>query len=147
MLGASALCEYSISDQNILLAGVAELNGVASTANAAIGIMSGVSTLVPAFTQTSTGTFISSGANAELDFSYTKTSVGVRLRLGASTPTPEFTQDTDPNIIASGVATKTGVFTQTSAGDLLFINITPDADETYTTITPSGAETWTEIEV
>ena len=147
MLGASALSEYSLSDQSILLAGVAELNGVASTANAGVGIMSGVSTLVPAFTQTSTGTFISSGANAELDFSYTKTSVGVRLRLGVSTPTPEFTQDTDPNIIASGVATKTGVFTQTSAGDLLFINITPDADETYTTITPSGAETWTEIEV
>jgi hypothetical protein len=147
MLGASALCEYSISDQNILLAGVAELNGVASTANAAIGIMSGVSTLVPAFTQTSTGTFISSGANAELDFSYTKTSAGVRLRLGVSTPTPEFTQDTDPNIIASGVATKTGVFAQTSTGDLLFENIAPAADETYTTITPSGAETWTEIEV
>ena len=147
MLGASALSEYSISDQGILLAGVSEMSGIASSANAGVGIMSGVSTLVPAFTQASTGTFISSGANAELDFSYTKTSVGVRLRLGVSTPTPEFTQDTDPNIIASGVATKTGVFTQTSAGDLLFINITPDADETYTTITPSGAETWTEIEV
>ena len=147
MLGASALSEFSISDQGIVLAGVSEMSGIASSANAGVGIMSGVSTLVPAFTQTSTGTFISSGANAELDFSYTKTSVGVRLRLGDATSTSEFTQDTNLNIIASGVATKTGVFTQTSAGDLLFINITPDADETYTTITPSGAETWTEIEV
>ena len=147
MLGASTFAERAFSDQAILLAGVSEMSGIASSANAGVGIMSGVSTLVPAFTQTSTGTFISSGANAELDFSYTKTSVGVRLRLGDATSTSEFTQDTNLNIIASGVATKTGVFTQTSAGDLLFINITPDAYETYTTITPSGAETWTEIEV
>jgi hypothetical protein len=147
MLGASAICEHAISDQTILLAGVADISGVASTANAGVGIMSGVSTLIPAFTQTSTGTFISSGANAELDFNYTKTSVGVRLRLGVSTPTPEFIQDTNGSFTASGVSTKTGVFTQTSAGSLLFVEIDPDADESYTTITPSGTETWTEIEV
>ncbi len=147
MLGASTFAEHAISDQTILLAGVADISGVASTTNVGVGIMSGVSTLIPAFTQTSTGLYITGSTNAELGFSYTKTSVGVRLRLGDATSTSEFTQDTNLNIIASGVATKTGVFTQTSAGDLLFINITPDADETYTTITPSGAETWTEIEV
>ena len=147
MLGASAICEHAISDQTILLGGVADISGVADTANAGVGIMSGVSTLIPAFTQTSTGTFISSGANAELDFNYTKTSVGVRLRLGVSTPTPEFIQDTNGSFTASGVSTKTGVFTQTSAGSLLFVEIDPDADESYTTITPSGTETWTEIEV
>lgn len=130
-----------------MLAGVAELSGIASKTSVGVGIMSGVSTLIPAFTQTSTGTFISSGANAELDFNYTKTSVGVRLRLGVSTPTPEFIQDTNGSFTASGVSTKTGVFTQTSAGSLLFVEIDPDADESYTTITPSGTETWTEIEV
>ena len=108
--------------------------------------MSGVSTLIPAFTQTSTGLYITGSTNAELDFNYIKTSIGVRLRLGVSTPTPEFTQDTDPNIIASGVATKIGVFTQEAEGDLLFVNIDPAEDETYTVINPSGTETWTEIE-
>ena len=146
MLGASAICEHAISDQTILLAGVADISGVASTTNVGVGIMSGISTLIPAFTQTSTGTFISSGANAELDFNYIKTSIGVRLRLGVSTPTSEFTQDTDPNIIASGVATKIVVFTQEAEGDLLFVNIDPAEDETYTVINPSGTETWTEIE-
>ena len=147
MLGASAICEHAISDQTILLAGVADISGVACTANAGVGIMSGVSTLIPAFTQTSTALYITGSTNAELDFNYTKTSVGVRLRLGVSTPTPEFIQDTNGSFTASGVSTKTGVFTQTSAGSLLFVEIDPDADESYTTITPSGTETWTEIEV
>ena len=147
MLGASTFAEHAISDQTILLAGVADISGVASTTNVGVGIMSGVSTLIPAFTQTSTGLYITGSTNAELDFNYTKTSIGVRLRLGVSTPTPEFTQDTDPNIIASGVATKIGVFTQEVEGGLLFVNINPAADETYTTINPSGTETWTEIEV
>lgn len=147
MFSSLAFSERPFCDQTILLAGVAELSGIASKTSVGVGIMSGVSTLIPAFTQTSTGTFISSGANAELDFNYTKTSVGVRLRLGVSTPTPEFIQDTNGSFTASGVSTKTGVFTQTSAGSLLFVEIDPDADESYTTITPSGTETWTEIEV
>jgi hypothetical protein len=43
MLGASALSEFSISDQGIVLAGVSEMSGIASSANAGVGIMSGVS--------------------------------------------------------------------------------------------------------
>ena len=58
-----------------------------------------------------------------------------------------FTDTSNGSFTASGVSTKTGVFTQTSAGSLLFVEIDPDADESYTTITPSGTETWTEIEV
>ncbi len=147
MLGASAFCERAISDQNILLAGVSEQSAIAIAISVGVGTMSGISTLIPAFTQTSTGLYITGSTNAELDFNYTKTSIGVRLRLGDATLEPEFTQDTNPNIIASGVATKIGVFTQEAEGDLLFVNINPAADETYTTINPSGTETWTEIEV
>ena len=64
MLGASAICEHAIANQGVLFFGVSEQSGISSSANAGVGIMSGVSTLIPAFTQTSTGTFISSGANA-----------------------------------------------------------------------------------
>ena len=147
MLGASTFCERAISDQNILLAGVSEQSAIAIAISVGVGTMSGISTLIPAFTQTSTGLYITGSTNAELDFNYTKTSIGVRLRLGDATLEPEFTQDTNPNIIASGVATKIGVFTQEVEGGLLFVNINPAADETYTTINPSGTETWTEIEV
>ncbi len=146
MLGASAFCERAISDQNILLAGVSEQSAIAIAISVGVGTMSGISTLIPAFTQTSTGLYITGSTNAELDFNYTKTSIGVRLRLGDATLEPEFTQDTNPNIIASGVATKIGVFTQEAEGDLLFVNINPAANETYTTINPSGSESWVEIE-
>ena len=146
MLGASTFCERAISDQNILLAGVSEQSAIAIAISVGVGTMSGISTLIPAFTQTSTGLYITGSTNAELDFNYTKTSIGVRLRLGDATLEPEFTQDTNPNIIASGVATKIGVFTQEAEGDLLFVNIDPAEDETYTVINPSGTETWTEIE-
>ena len=36
-------------------------------------------------------------------------------------------------------------FTKSTQGDILFVAIAPEANESYTTITPSGAETWTEI--
>jgi len=159
MLGASALCEYSISDQNILLAGVAELNGVASTANAAIGIMSGVSTLVPAFTQTSNAIYISAGANSEVNFNFSETSIGTRVQIDSADIEAAFTKTTNGIMIGSGVATKDLNFTQDTFGELLFedinagaspenyVTITPSGTESWTQATPSGSDIWTEIEV
>jgi len=146
MLGASTFCERAISDQNILLAGVSEQSAIAIAISVGVGTMSGISTLIPAFTQTSTGLYITGSTNAELDFNYTKTSIGVRLRLGDATLEPEFTVDPECNIIGSGKATKNVIFDQSSIGELLFVNIAPAANETYTTINPSGSESWVEIE-
>ena len=61
-------------------------------------------------------------------------------------------------MIGSGEATKTFIMTQTTNGEIKFVEvnasatpesyttITPSGTETYTEITPSGTETWTEIQ-
>ena len=146
MLGASAFCERAISDQNILLAGVSEQSAIAVTINVGVGVMSGISTIQGIVTQTSTATFISSGAIADISSDSVVTSIGLRARLGTSTPTSQFTVDPECNIIGSGKATKNVIFDQSSIGELLFVNIAPAANETYTTINPSGSESWVEIE-
>ena len=146
MLGASTFCERAISDQNILLAGVSEQSAIAVTISVGVGVMSGISTIQGIVTQTATATFISSGAIADISSDSVVTSIGLRARLGTSTPTSQFTVDPECNIIGSGKATKNVIFDQSSIGELLFVNIAPAANETYTTINPSGSESWVEIE-
>jgi len=147
MLGYASISEASFGDVGgILQAGIAEMSAIGAIANAGAGTVAGTATLIPAFIQTSTGLYVSGSSNAELDFNYIKTSVGVKLRLGQATLEPDFTQDSDATKISSGVATKTSIFVKTSVGSLLFENITPAVDETYNTITPSGTKTWTEIQ-
>jgi len=147
MLGASTFAERAFSDQTILLAGVSEMSGIASSANAGVGILSGVSSMSSTATQTSTAIYISAGANSDLDFNFTETSVGTRVRLADATLEPQFEVGTDANFTASASVSKTTVFTQTTEGAILYINIQPADNETYTTINPSGDEIWTEIEV
>jgi len=146
MLGASALSEYSIADQGILLTGASEMSGIASSANAGVGILSGVASLDGNFTQTSGAIYISAGANADLDFNFTETSVGTRIQNDSSDIQSAFTKTSNAIMIGSGVSTTDLNFTQDSLGELLFEEINAGATpETYTTITPSGTETWTEI--
>jgi len=146
MLGASALSEYALSDQSILLAGVSEMSGIASSANAAIGVMSGVITVSSNFAQTTNAIYISAGANAELSTDTVMTSAGLRARLGVSEIESAFTKTSNGIMIGSGVAIKDFNFSQASVGDLLFVEINAGATpENYTAITPSGTETWTEI--
>src|SRR5210317_177426 len=146
MLGASALSEYSIADQGILLTGVSEMSGIASSANAAIGIMSGIASLDGNFTQTSTGTFISAGANADLDFNFTETSAANIVKEDSADIESAFTKTSNGIMIRSGVATKDLNFSQDSLGELLFEEINAGATpEIYTAIAPSGTETWIEI--
>jgi len=159
MLGASALSEYSISDQSILLAGVSEQTAISSAVSVGVGILSGVTTVDSNFTQSSNAIYISAGANAELSTDIIMTSAGLRARLGVSEIESAFTKTSNAIMIGSGVATKDLNFSQASVGDLLFeeINagatpeiytaITPSGTETWTTVTPSGSESWTEIEI
>ena len=47
--------------------------------------------------------------------------------------------------VALGTSSQELSFTKSTQGDILYVAIAPEANESYTTITPSGAETWTEI--
>jgi len=159
MLGASALSEYSISDQGILLAGVSEQTAISSAVSVGVGILSGVTTVDSNFTQSSNAIYISAGANADIISETTLTSAGLRARLATSEIQSAFTKASNGIMIRSGVATKDFNFTQDTFGELLFedINagatpeiytaITPSGTEAWTTVTPSGSEIWTEIEV
>ena len=81
------------------------------------------------------------------------------VNVGVSSMESAFTETSNGIMIGSGVATKDFNVTQTSVGNLLYVEvnagateesyttITPSGTETYTQITPSGTETWTEIEV
>ena len=146
MLGASALSEYSLSDQSILLAGVSEMSGIASSANAGVGIMSGISSMSSTATQTSNGIYISAGANSDLNFNFTETSAGTRIQTDSSDIKSAFTKTTNGIMIGSGIVSSDFNFSQASLGDILFEEIDAGTTpETYTTITPSGTETWVEI--
>ena len=146
MLGASTFAERAFSDQAILLAGVSEMSGIASSANAGVGIMSGVASLNGNFTQTSNAIYISAGANADLDFNFTETSVGTRVQNDSSDIQSAFTKTSNAIMIGSGVSTKDLNFIQSTFGELLFEEINAGVTpEIYTAITPSGTETWTEI--
>ena len=159
MLGASAICEHAIANQGVLFFGVSEQSGISSSANAGVGIMSGVATMDGNFTATTAGMYISGSTNAELSFSGLQSeSTGFLVNLGVSSMESAFTETSNGIMIGSGVASKDLNFTKTSVGDIKFVEvnasatpesyvtITPSGTETYTEITPSGTETWTEIQ-
>jgi hypothetical protein len=145
MLGASTFCEYSVADQGILLAGISEMSALAINTYVGVGVMSGISTMDDSFTQTSTGTFISSGANSELDFNYTQTAVGLRARLGTSEQSAEFTKSTNSIMIGSGISTQVINLDQESVGGLLYEVVVPEGDEDWTDLSPADNETWSTI--
>ena len=159
MLGASAICEHAIANQGVLFFGVSEQSGISSSANAGVGIMSGVATMDGNFTATTAGMYISGSTNAELSFSGLQSeSTGFLVNLGVSSMESAFTETSNGIMIGSGVASKDLNFTKTSIGDIKFVEvnasatpesyteITPSGVESWTTITPSGTETWTEIQ-
>lgn len=164
MLGASAICEYSIADQGILHAGVSEQTALGVKTSVGVGIMSGVASISFNNTQTSAGIYITGSSNAELSFNHTQTSAAVEVKgLILATETLDietaFTKTSDGIMIGSGVASKDLNMTQSSIGEIKFVEvdasataetystITPSGTESYTEITPSGTESWTEIEV
>ena len=159
MLGATTFSENAIADQGILFFGVSEQSGISSSANAAVGIMSGVATMDGNFTATTAGMYISGSTNAELSSNFTQTTEDIKIvNFTDATLSSAFTQSANGIMIGSGVATTDFNMTQTSSGGLLYENInagateeeyttiSPSGTESWTTVTPSGSETWTEIE-
>jgi len=159
VLGASAICEYSIADQGILHAGVSEQTALGVKTSVGVGIMSGVSTIDGNFTATTAGMYISGSTNAELSFSGLQSeSTAFLVNLGVSSMESAFTETSNGIMIGSGVSTTDFNMTQTSDGGLLYENInagateeeyttiSPSGTESWTTVNPSGSETWTEIE-
>ena len=159
MLGATTFSENAIADQGILFFGVSEQSGISSSANAAVGIMSGVATMDGNFTATTAGMYISGSTNAEMSFNGLQSeSTAFLVNLGVSSMESAFTETSNGIMIGSGVATTDFNMTQTSDGDLLYENInagaaeeeyttiSPSGTESWTTVNPSGSETWTEIE-
>ena len=159
MLGATTFSENAIADQGILFFGVSEQSGISSSANAGVGIMSGVATMDGNFTATTAGMYISGSTNAELSFSGLQSeSTAFLVNLGVSSMESAFTETSNGIMIGSGVSTTDFNMTQTSDGGLLYENInagateeeyttiSPSGTESWTTVNPSGSETWTEIE-
>ena len=160
MLGASTFAEHAIANQGVLFFGVSEQSGISSSANAGVGIMSGVATMDGNFTKTSAGILITGGANSDMSFSGLQSeSTAFLVNVGVSSMESAFTETSNGIMIGSGVATKDFNMTQTSTGGLLYENInagateeeyttiSPSGTESWTTVNPSGSETWTDIEV
>ena len=147
MLGSVSLSEKAIADDFILLAGAAEMSGIGSKASAAIGIMSGVSSISGNFTQTATGMYISGNASAELSGNITQSTAGLRARLGEVSITGVFTQTEQLNAEFVTGSTQSFNIDQSSVGDLLWENLTTDAtDETWTDLsTTASTESWSDL--
>ena len=159
MLGASTFAEHAIANQGVLFFGVSEQSGISSSANAGVGIMSGVATMDGNFTKTSAGILITGGANSDMSFSGLQSEpTAFLVNVGVSSMESAFTETSNGIMIGSGVSSAELSFIKTSVGDILFVEvnasatpetyttITPSGTETYTEITPSGTETWTEIQ-
>ena len=159
MLGHSAIAETSIADVGgLVLAGGAEMSAISTKTSVGVGILGGIATMDGNFTQTSTATFISSGASTSQSFNFTQSAAANRLDVSEIDLTTEFTQTSNGIMIRSGVASKDLNTTQSSIGDIKFVEvdasataetystITPSGTESYTEITPSGTESWTEIQ-
>ena len=90
--------------------------------------MSGVSTIDGNFTATTAAMYISGSTNAELSFNNTQTSAAVEVKgLILNTETLEidsaFTKTSNGIMIRSGVASKDLNMTQSSIGDIKFVEV------------------------
>jgi len=145
MLGFSSLSENPISSINKVLELSASMTGLAVSSSAAAGTLVGASTMSSSAIQTSTGVGILVDS-ASLESTSVASSSAVFIK-GS-------TLETD--LVSSTVQTASGVrilvdastqdinFTQTTTGELLFTEIVPSVNVTYTEITHTG-DNWTEI--
>jgi len=146
MFGNSSFAEAAFANTvGVVQAATSEMSGLASSSSIGSGILAGISSVSGNFTQTTAGIYITGSVNAEVSSNFTETSAAVRVRAGVSEQTGEFTQTSNSIKIASGTSSQNLNFTKTTSGDILYITIVPETNESYNTITPSGAETWIEI--
>jgi len=146
MLGASTFAEHSIANQGILFFDSATMSGTASKASVGVGILAGIASMDGNFTQSSNGIYISAGANADISSNFVQTTTNIKLVNEATQSSAFIFSLTSAAIeVALGTSSQELSFTKSTQGDILYVAIAPEANESYTTITPSGAETWTEI--
>jgi len=146
MFGNSSFAEAAFSNVGgVLQVATAEMNALGTSSSVGSGTLVGVSSLSGNFTSTIEISTISSGS---IDFSslFTQTTENIAIvNFTDVTMSSIFTKTTSGTAIFSGVSSQDLNFTKTTSGDILYVAIVPDANETYTEITPSGTETWTEI--
>ena len=146
MFGNSSFAEAAFANVGgVLQVATAEMSALGTSSSIGSGTLVGVSSLSGNFTQTAEVSTISSGV---IDFNslFTQTTENIKIvNFTDVTMSSIFTKTTTGIAILSGVSSQDLNFTKTTSGDILYVAIVPDANETYTEITPSGTETWTEI--
>jgi len=146
MFGNSSFAEAAFANVGgVVQIATAEMNALGTSSSIGSGTLVGVSSLSGNFTQTAEISTISSGV---IDFNslFTQTTENIKIvNFTDVTMSSIFTKTTSGITILSGVSSQNLNFTKTTSGDILFVAIVPEANETYTEITPSGTETWTEI--
>ena len=146
MFGNSSFAEAAFANVGgVLQVATAEMNALGTSSSIGSGTLVGVSSLSGNFTQTAEVSTISSGV---IDFNslFTQTTENIKIvNFTDVTMSSIFTKTTTGIAILSGVSSQDLNFTKTTSGDILYVAIVPEANETYTEITPSGTETWTEI--
>ena len=147
MLGHVALSETPISSISKILEANAEMSGLASTASAGIGILTGIADISAIFTETSAGSAVPDIPVTSMSFNFGLDDIPGRFVKGTELETDiEFLaeQSTAGIGVLTGVSTQDFNLTQTATGELLFTEIVPSVSVTYTEITHSG-DTWTEV--
>ena len=146
MFGNSSFAEAAFANVGgVVQIATAEMNALGTSSSIGSGTLVGVSSLSGNFTQTAEISTISSGV---IDFNslFTQTTENIKIvNFTDVTMSSIFTKTTTGITILSGVSSQDLNFTKTTSGDILYVAIVPEANETYTEITPSGTETWTEI--
>ena len=147
MLGNSSFAEAAFANVGgIVQVATAEMNALGTSSSIGSGILVGISSLNGNFTKTTAGILITGSVNAEVSSNFTQTTEDIKVvNFTDVTMSSIFTKTTSGITILSGVSSQDLNFTKTTSGDILYVAIVPEANESYTTITPSGAETWIEI--
>ena len=146
MLGASTFAEHSIANQGILFFDSATMSGISSKTSVGVGILAGIASMDGNFTQSSNAIYITAGANADISSNFVQTTTDIKLvNEGTQSSAFTFTLTGAAIEVALGTSSQELSFTKSTQGDILYVAIVPEANETYTEITPSGTETWTEI--
>jgi len=146
MFGASAFAEHSIANQGILFFDSATMSGISSKSSVGVGILAGIASMDGNFTQSSNAIYITGGANADMSANFVQTTTDIKLvNEGTQSSAFTFTLTGAAIEVALGTSSQEMSFTKSTQGDILYVAIVPEANETYTEITPSGTETWTEI--
>ena len=146
MFGASAFAEHSIANQGILFFDSATMSGISSKSSVGVGILAGIASMDGNFTQSSNAIYITGSANADMSANFVQTTTDIKLvNEGTQSSAFTFTLTGAAIEVALGTSSQELSFTKSTLGDILYVAIVPEANETYTEITPSGTETWTEI--